>query len=125
VALNDGTTVDVSSSTGAPPSFVGFVTDGAAFTTLTVSNSAGSGYATMAHFYVASLAPTLAISLVDSKSAQLSWPAASTGYVLQATAVLPAISWTNVAQAPQAISNRFQVVVPATEPVRFFRLMQQ
>jgi subtilisin-like proprotein convertase family protein len=66
--------------------------------------------------------PTLTI-LKSSPVLQLSWPTNSPGYTLEACLVLPPLpGWTDVTNATIVTNGQYQVVVPADEPRRFFRL---
>ena len=60
---------------------------------------------------------------VNGTNFNLSWPAPSTGFKLQSLVSLgnPA-TWTDVADAPQAINGANQLAVPATNSAQFFRL---
>ena len=63
-------------------------------------------------------APTLMITPAGAGLAQVSWtPDTGTNWVLQQTAVLSPAEWTN---SPSGYTN--PVVVPATLPVKFYRL---
>ena len=62
-------------------------------------------------------APLLSIAAAGPGQASISWAPDTPGYVLQRTPTLTPASW---ADAPSGTNN--PVVVPATEPTRFYRL---
>lgn len=62
-------------------------------------------------------APTLAIAATNAGSATISWAPATPGFVLQEAFSLSPANWTN---SPSGTTN--PVVVPATLPVKFYRL---
>ena len=64
-------------------------------------------------------APTLTIVPATPDNATNSWAPAMPGYVLQETAVLFPVKWTN---SPSGLTNPF--VVPATLPTKFYRLFK-
>lgn len=67
-------------------------------------------------------APTLAIQR-EAGSVTITWPAAATGYVLQATDSLAPANWQTVAHTTQGSENR--AVAQTTGTARFFRLVRQ
>ena len=64
-------------------------------------------------------APTLSIVPATPGNATISWSPATPGFVLQETWALSPANWTN---APSGESN--PIVVPATLPTRFYRLIK-
>ena len=62
-------------------------------------------------------APYLSIVASGSNQATISWEPDSAGWVLQETLDLPSAAWTN---SPSGTTN--PIVVPASTPVRFYRL---
>ena len=69
-------------------------------------------------------APLLAIRLISSSVAQVSWPSPSTGFTLQQNSDLNSTNWVN---APQAVTdngtNKFITVSPPNGN-RFYRLVK-
>jgi hypothetical protein len=124
VGLDDGTVATVDSVSGVPPAFVGFLSDGPVFNTLTITNSSGTGYPAMSHFIVVGGVPALSPALTSGNSLTLSWPTAPTGFVLQASTSLQGATWTNVDQTPQLTNNHFQESVPTSGSSGFFRLIR-
>ena len=63
-------------------------------------------------------APTLTIAAATPGNATISWtPESGTNWVLQQTTVLSPANWTN---SPSGFTN--PIVVPITEPTKFYRL---
>jgi hypothetical protein len=55
----------------------------------------------------------------------LSWPeAASAGYILEFSNILPGANWSNESTAPVVSAGQKSVTVPITQPARFYRLMR-
>jgi hypothetical protein len=70
-------------------------------------------------------APLLSVVLTPTNSVVISWPAEfSTGWQLQENADLTTTNWTNVAQPPQPVDSRLEVVVFPPTGNRFYRLKQ-
>jgi len=55
----------------------------------------------------------------------VSWPAHATNYVLETTAMLPAVSWAMVTNTPSTTTNERSVQLPLTSHPAFFRLREQ
>ena len=53
----------------------------------------------------------------------LSWPAASTGFVLQENPVVNSTNWSNVSQTTNVVSGTNEVTIPAASGNLFFRLV--
>jgi hypothetical protein len=123
VSLNDGTVTDISSLSGSPASFVGFLSDGPALTTLTVTNTSGVGYPALSHFSLVSAIPTPSITPARS-NVLISWDAAA-GFVLQTSPIMEGASWSNVNLAPQLTNNRCQLFVPLSQRAAFFRVVKE
>jgi hypothetical protein len=68
------------------------------------------------------LAPLLSIALTGPDSVVLSWPASSTGFVLQQCDALGTSNWQAVAATPQLVNDHSQVEVPPTNGASFYRL---
>ena len=64
-------------------------------------------------------APTLAIAPAAPGQATISWTPTTPGFVLQETWVLSPANWTN---SPSGATN--PIVVPATVPMKFYRLFK-
>ena len=69
-------------------------------------------------------APWLTIERLSPTSALLSWPAPSTGFVLQECLSLGQSAWANVPVTPQVVNGRNQVVVTTLAGQRFYRLVK-
>jgi hypothetical protein len=121
VSLSDGTTTNIDTPKGGPLAFVGFLSDGPIFTSLTVTNVSASGYPTLTHFYVVDGIPTLLLRLTETNAAVVSWYSAPPGFILQ-TAPRPDGPWTNVNTPPHLAGDYNQVTMPLTGPGGFFRL---
>jgi len=67
--------------------------------------------------------PELAIQ-ISGTNLRVSWPAPCTGLVLQETSDITSNNWINVSALPTVINYRNQVVLPATNGPRYFRLVQ-
>ena len=66
-----------------------------------------------------------AISAVTSGgSLTLSWPLAAAGYTVLTTTNLAAGNWTTAGVTPQIVGNQWQVVLPVTGGVQFYRLQK-
>jgi hypothetical protein len=68
--------------------------------------------------------PWLTIERVALSSARVSWPAPSTGYVLQECVELRSGQWVNVSVTPQMVNGRNQVVITPLAGQRFYRLIK-
>ena len=64
-------------------------------------------------------APMLTIAPATPGQATISWTPATPGFVLQETWVLSPANWSN---SPSGATNH--IVVPATVPVKFYRLFK-
>jgi hypothetical protein len=122
VSVSDGTVTNLTILAGAPLPFLGFLSDGPLFTSVTVTNTSGIGYPALAHFYVIDGIPSPTITLTGANGLLISWYAAPTGFVLQASSNPYALTWTNVEVKPQEINTQFQVSLPLSGPAGFFRL---
>lgn len=71
-----------------------------------------------------SLSEVLKISR-SGQTVNLSWPASATNYILEATTVLPTVSWTTVTNTPTVTTNERIVQMPLSGNARFFRLREQ
>ncbi|MBI4663924.1 MAG: hypothetical protein HY735_34420 [Verrucomicrobia bacterium] len=67
--------------------------------------------------------PSLKISRLKEKL-HVSWPAAATGYVLQATSKLGSTEWWPVARPPLREEDQHVVEIELDGPAKFFRLQQ-
>jgi hypothetical protein len=68
--------------------------------------------------------PTIVTAMTGS-NLTLSWPLVSTGFTLQSCTNLASANWATVSSPlPQIVGANYQVTVPATKPVQFFRLSQ-
>jgi hypothetical protein len=125
VALDDGTVTNVASADNSTPLFIGFISDGPIYNSLTITNSSGGSYhPALSHFYVVAGIPSPAVTLTSSNYLNVSWYSAPTDLVLQSSATLQGAHWTNVPQAPQLTNNYFHLQVPISGPAGFFRLMK-
>jgi hypothetical protein len=52
----------------------------------------------------------------------LSWPVEATNHMLEATTLLPAVSWSAVTNTPTVTTNERSVQLPLTGNTTFFRL---
>jgi hypothetical protein len=68
-------------------------------------------------------APSLAITL-SGGDVVISWPAPSTGFVLEENNNLSGAAWTTVAGTPTVVAGRNTLTVTRTGTTRFFRLRQ-
>ncbi len=57
-------------------------------------------------------------------SLTLSWPVASAGYTVLTTTNLAAGNWTAAGVNPQIVGNQWQLILPITGNVQFYRLIQ-
>ncbi len=55
-------------------------------------------------------------------TATISWPAPSTGFVLESAANLGAPDWRTAAEVPTTHNGRWEVTVSLDQPGRYFRL---
>ena len=69
--------------------------------------------------------PGLAIELVSPSSALISWPAPSTGYVLQQNTSLTTTNWVAVTNPPMVVNGEMQITVSPTVGNRYYRLKYQ
>jgi hypothetical protein len=70
-------------------------------------------------------APWLTVWLTSTNTVVVSWPAPSDGWVLKENGDLNTINWVNVAQTPQEVDGRKQVVISPPIGSRFYRLHKQ
>ena len=67
--------------------------------------------------------PALRVFLADAQTAVMAWPATSTGFALQAKAVLGGTNWVSVTNTVNVVVGENQVAVPPAGSARFFRLV--
>jgi hypothetical protein len=72
----------------------------------------------------ASLPPTLQVSSAPLNHVNLSWPTNYTGFTLQWNSSLSTTNWTSMTNTVNAVGASCEISIPATNGVRFFRLMQ-
>lgn len=86
------------------------------------SNVGGfSGYSSFLYFQTPAAPPTLLFQLGDNKIV-LSWPTNSTGFALEASASLSAVSWTPVSPAPSLAGTNYVVTNDLSGFSKVFRL---
>lgn len=122
ISLSDGTVTNVTSSSGQPAPFLGFLSDGPLLSSLTITNSSGDGFPALTHFYVVDPVPSPSIALAGTGRLLLSWPAGATGLLLEASPTGQGGTWTNVTFIPQTVANQVQTFVPVSSKTAFFRL---
>ncbi|MCL5096726.1 MAG: hypothetical protein M1608_04205 [Candidatus Omnitrophica bacterium] len=66
--------------------------------------------------------PQLAVFLTNNHSIVVSWPAASTGFVLQRNEALGSTNWVQLTNAASVVEGRNQVLEPSMPGNRFYRL---
>jgi len=69
--------------------------------------------------------PKVSVTLTPTNSTLVSWPSNYLAFVLQQNSDFNAANWFNVTNTPEVVSNRSQVILPATEASAFFRLKLQ
>jgi len=69
-------------------------------------------------------APLLSIARTPTNTVVLSWPSASTGFVLQQTSTLAPANWSDASQAPVDDGVTRSVVISPPTGNQFFRLRQ-
>jgi glucuronoarabinoxylan endo-1,4-beta-xylanase len=63
------------------------------------------------------------VAAMAGSNLTLSWPLASTGFILQSCTNLASANWVAVSSpVPQTVGTNYQVAVPVTNAARFFRL---
>jgi O-glycosyl hydrolase len=68
--------------------------------------------------------PTVVVS-ISGKNLTMSWPVATAGYTLQSCTNLASANWVAVSSpAPQVAGTNYQVALPATNAIQFFRLLK-
>jgi hypothetical protein len=88
---------------------------------LTPAN-AGTGSTTIT---LAKISPTPPVKIMSaSGAANVSWPAKSTNYVLEAFTSLTAVSWNAVTNTPTVTATERSVQLPLTGNAKFFRLRE-
>lgn len=122
ITLSDGTSTNVPSAVGEVASFTGFLSDGPVMTSLSVSNSSGTGFPAMAHFYAVDGIPGLSLTVTSTNMLLLSWFCQPTGFVVQASSQPFGGGWTNLSLTPQLVETQFQTLIPLTGQAGFFRL---
>jgi hypothetical protein len=70
-------------------------------------------------------APLLSIILTTTNSVLISWPLPADGWVLKENADLNTTNWVSVAQTPEEVGGRKQVVISPPAGSRFYRLHKQ
>jgi len=71
---------------------------------------------------VLSVASPAVSAAVSGGHLTLAWPLASSGYSVQVSTNLAEGNWTTVAVVPQILSGQWQVSLPGTNRVQFYRL---
>ena len=69
--------------------------------------------------------PGLAIELVSPGVILITWPAPSTGYVLQQSTNLTTTNWLAVTNPPMVVNGEMQITVSPTVGNRYYRLHYQ
>src|SRR5512144_2832859 len=72
--------------------------------------------------HVDAQAPKLSISSTNNQSFVLSWPAATTGYVLESVGELSGGSWLPISEQPTNANGEIRVVKNVSAKTQFFRL---
>ncbi len=70
-------------------------------------------------------APALSIARAGANGVFVSWPAPSTGFVLEQNTALVSAGWTTVTDVPAVVNGENQVTVSAPGGSRFYRLVRQ
>jgi hypothetical protein len=122
ITLSDGTTTNVPTASGAAPPFTGFLSDGPLITSLSITNSSGAGFPTLAHFYAVDGIPGISMTVTLTNSLVISWYCQPTGFVVQASSRPFGGTWTNLNLTPKLVGTQFQTVVPIGGSAGFFRL---
>ena len=68
------------------------------------------------------LQPQLSISRAGNSSAQIAWATNFTGYLLESTALLPAVDWSIVTNSVTTNGDRLSITVDTEPSPRFYRL---
>jgi hypothetical protein len=123
ISLDDGTVTNVSSTAGTPAPFIGLLSD-SLLNWMRLTNSDGTGWPALSHFYVVDGTPAVSIALTGTNALRLSWFAGPTGFVLQASSTVAGAGWTNADATPQLVGSSFQATVPVSGPAQFFRLQK-
>jgi uncharacterized repeat protein (TIGR01451 family) len=100
-----------------------FINSASASTSDLEPNSANNS-ASMTTAVGADIAPvTLAIQSRVDGSVEISWPADSPGFVLEATeSLVPAVAWSPVTNSPQIVAGKKVVISDNISSSQFFRL---
>jgi len=104
---------DLTKRLGGSTAYVGF----------TGATGGSTASQTITNFTFISLA-TEAIQ-INGTNALISWPAAISGYVLQANSDLTTTNWVNVTNLPSVVNQQNQVTLPAGSSKMFYRLNLQ
>jgi hypothetical protein len=123
ISLNGGAAAAIPSSTNGPM-FWGYISGWPLLTNLTVQSETPGGYPTLDHFYAAEGEPVIASPVVTGNRLILSWPAPSTGYVLQSSTNLATTNWMAAGWLPINTNQQLQVSVPVPGSSVFFRLVK-
>jgi hypothetical protein len=100
--------------------FAGFFASGAiSFDNLTLTNTGARD------IFVAKLgllsAPSLSAALSNSQLV-LTWPAAAVGFGIETATSFPSPIWVTNPASPTLVGTNFVLILPASDPIRFFRL---
>ena len=104
------------------------LSEGAHTITVTGMDSLGlTNSASVQIFVLRDLPPQLSLDLLGNPAnqAHLSWPAASTNFVLETTTSLTSPNWTSITNAPVVNGDTQSVTVNVSGPVNFYRLRMQ
>ena len=66
--------------------------------------------------------PLLRLFPTSTNTVVLSWPAPSTGFILQQSSAISSGSWSNITTTPLVVGNQNEVVVGPPNGIRFYRL---
>ena len=89
----------------------------------TISVITAGGLASSPLNFVVTTLPTITIVSSSTNTLVISWPAPSTGFVLQQNPDLTSTNWTSVTNAVNPTNGFNQVVVPLSSDNEFFRLI--
>lgn len=93
-------------------------------TTGEISIITAGGLATSANDFIVTSMPTLNIVSGATDSFVISWPAPSTGFILQQNPDVGTGNWMNVTSTVTASNGWNQIVMPASPGNSFFRLIR-
>jgi hypothetical protein len=121
VRVADGPTLILTNAVSPLP-FTGVVSSGPLLTNLTLTSLDTNAFVTLDHWIVSEGQPWLTASRAADGGIRLTWPAPSTGYVLQSRGLSSGAAWQPVGGPAVRTNDFWRLSVPAPGEGALFRL---